>query len=104
LTLSWFAFTLFWFWASWQQIGAMAAALGYGRWILVWAGVGLAASILLAAYEGARGLALRLRTSEGPLLASRYARMVYVTVLGVLVLVVQVLLNQQAPDIVYKAF
>lgn len=38
------------------------------------------------------------------MLTSRYARVVYATALGLVALVLTVLLNQPAPDIVYKAF
>jgi hypothetical protein len=47
---------------------------------------------------------LALRTADGPILTSRYARMVYVGAVGFVALVVTVLLNPAAPDIVYKAF
>jgi Tfp pilus assembly protein FimV len=47
---------------------------------------------------------LSIRTSEGPILVSRYALVVYASALGLISLVVTVLLNQPAPGIVYKAF
>jgi hypothetical protein len=47
---------------------------------------------------------LSIETDEGPVLASRYTRAVYVGVLGLAIVVTTVLLNQPAPDIVYKAF
>ncbi len=33
LTFSWFAFTLFWFWANWTQIGAVFSALNAAQWL-----------------------------------------------------------------------
>jgi hypothetical protein len=51
-----------------------------------------------------RAAPLAIKTSEGPLLTSRYARVVHAAALGVIALVVTVLLNQPASVIVYKAF
>jgi hypothetical protein len=47
---------------------------------------------------------LSIRTSKGPVLTSRYARVVYVTILGPAACVVTILSNQPAPGIVYKSF
>jgi hypothetical protein len=47
---------------------------------------------------------LSIRTPEGPVLVNRYARVVYLSVLGLTSFVITVLLNQPAPAIVYKAF
>jgi hypothetical protein len=64
----------------------------------------LAATAVLALWEWLRAALLSIRTSEGPVLVSRYARVVYLSVLGLTALVIAVLLNQPAPPIVYKAF
>jgi hypothetical protein len=47
---------------------------------------------------------LSIKTAEGDVFTSRYALVVYASALGFAALVVTVLLNQPAPDIVYKAF
>jgi hypothetical protein len=60
--------------------------------------------VVLAAWEWLRAALLSIKTSEGPVLTSRYARVVYASALGVAALVFTVLLNQPAPDVVYKAF
>ncbi len=104
LTFSWFAFTFFWFWATWAQIDKVFAALGAAQWLGVWLAIWLCATIVLAAWEWLRAVLLSVKTSEGPILTSRYARVVYASSLGLLALVMTVLLNQPAPDIVYKAF
>jgi alginate O-acetyltransferase complex protein AlgI len=104
LTFSWFAFTLFWFWGSWQQIGKVFTAITLGPWLEVWLAVWLCATVVLAAWEWLRAALLSIRTSEGPVLTSRYARVVYASALGLAAVVMTVLLNQPAPDIVYKAF
>ena len=104
LTFSWFAFTLFWFWSNWSQIGTIFSALGFVTWFGVWLAVCLAATMVLAAWEWLRIKLLSIQTAEGPVLVSRYARVVYATGLGLVAFVVTMLLSQPAPPIVYKAF
>ena len=104
LTFSWFAFTLFWFWANWKQIDKVFAALGIADWLLVWLAIWLCATVVLAFWEVLRAALLSIKTAEGPVLLSRYARVVYASALGLAAVVMTVLLNQPAPDIVYKAF
>ncbi len=104
LTFSWFAFTLFWFWGSWNQIDTLFETLGAGLWFCIWVCIWLSATLVLALWEKLRAGLLSIRTEEGPVLISRYARVAYATALAVTALVVTILLNQPAPDIVYKAF
>jgi hypothetical protein len=47
---------------------------------------------------------LSITAFGAPVFTSRYARMVYATAFGLGAFVTTVLLNQPAPDIVYKAF
>jgi alginate O-acetyltransferase complex protein AlgI len=104
LTFSWFAFTMFWFWANWKQLGTIFSAIAVAPWLAVWLLVWLGATAVLAVWERLRAVLLKLRTAEGPMLTSRYALVVYATAMGVIALVVTVVLNQPAPGIVYKAF
>ncbi len=104
LTFSWFAFTLFWFWAGWGQIDQVFRAANAAQWIGLWLTVWLVAALVLWAWEILRSGLLSFRTSEGPVLTSRYARVVYSSALGLIAFVVAILLSQPAPDIVYKAF
>jgi alginate O-acetyltransferase complex protein AlgI len=104
LTFTWFAFAFFWFWADWAQIGRIFAALSAAQWLAVWLGVWLCSTAVLALWEWLRATLLSIKSAEGPLLTSRYARVVYAMALGAIALVVTVLLNQPAPVIVYKAF
>ena len=104
LTFSWFAFTLFWFWGSWKQIDGVFAALGVVRWLGEWLAAWLIATAVLAFWEWLRAALLSLKTADGPVLTSRYARVVYASALGLAAAVVTFLLNQPAPEIVYKAF
>jgi alginate O-acetyltransferase complex protein AlgI len=104
LTFTWFACTLFWFWEGWSQIRAVFGAMGLVQWAEVWAAVWLGATVVLAAWELVRAVLLKPRIASGPLFLSRYARVVYATALGFLSLIMVLMLNQPAPDIVYKAF
>jgi D-alanyl-lipoteichoic acid acyltransferase DltB (MBOAT superfamily) len=104
LTFSWFAFTMFWFWANWKQIGTIFSAIAAVSWLAVWLAICFGATVVLAMWEQLRTALLKLRTAEGPALTSRYALVIYATAMGVIALVITVVLNQPAPGIVYKAF
>ncbi len=104
LNFVWFAFTLFWFWADWKQIHRVFAALSVADWFGVWLIAWLFATAILAAWEWLRAALLSITLSGGPVLTSRYARVVYATAMGLVAFVMTVLLNQPAPGIVYKAF
>jgi alginate O-acetyltransferase complex protein AlgI len=104
LNFIWFAFTLFWFWGDWKQIEAIFSALRPREWLGVWMAAWLAATAALQLWEWLRTALLSIRTSGGPVVVSRYARVVYASVLGLTAVAITVLLNQPAPPIVYKAF
>ena len=104
LNFVWFAFTLFWFWGNWSQIDTIFSALRVGEWLAVGMTTWLAATVVLAAWEWLRAALLSIRTSEGPVLVSRYALVAYASAMGLAALVITVLLNQAPPAIVYKTF
>jgi D-alanyl-lipoteichoic acid acyltransferase DltB (MBOAT superfamily) len=104
LTFSWFAFTLFWFWGSWAEIHNVFGALSAWAWLELWLAVWLCATAVLALWEWLRAALLSIRTCEGPVFQSRYARVMYACAFGFTALVTTILLNQPVPDIVYKAF
>jgi hypothetical protein len=104
LTFTYFAFSLFFFWADWQQMNMIFTALGVAQWIGVWLMIWISASVVLAAYEWLRSQLLSIQLGGEPALTSRYARVVYASALAIGALVLTLLLNQPAPDIVYKAF
>ncbi len=104
LNFIWFAFTLFWFWGNWKQIDRVFSALGIAQWLGVWLAAWLVATVVLSFWEWLRGALLSITTAGGPVLTSRYARVVYASALGLAGLIITVLLNQPAPGIVYKAF
>lgn len=104
LTFTWFAFTLFWFWASWKQLQSIFTSIHLSQWIAVWMAVWMIATAVLAAWELLRSLLLTPATADGPLLESRYARVIYASAFALIAFVLTVLLNHPAPDLVYKAF
>jgi alginate O-acetyltransferase complex protein AlgI len=101
LTFSWFTFTLFWFWSSWTQIGAVAQALGSTGLVMVWGSILLGAAIVLAGIEAARS---GVTSQVSWLLLSRYTRTVWCTALVVVSASLTLLLDLPAPHIVYRAF
>jgi alginate O-acetyltransferase complex protein AlgI len=104
LNFVWFAFTLFWFWSNWEQIGHLRAALSVLQWFGVWLTAWVCVTVVLAAWEGLRTWLLSFTTKGGPIIVHRYALVVYATALGLASVVITVLLHQAAPPIVYKAF
>jgi len=104
LTFAWFAFTLFWFWASWAQIGAYYAALGWAGTLLVWALVWVGAAVVIEAVRRLWAVVLLLKAGGAPVAQSRYTRTVAITVVATLTTVFILLANSPAPDIVYKTF
>jgi alginate O-acetyltransferase complex protein AlgI len=104
LTFSWFAFTLFWFWANWHQIDTVFGALSVAQWLGVWSLIWLSAAVVLTIWEKLRAMMLAMTAFDKPLITSRYVRVVCVTALALTSVVFTVLLNQPAPVIVYKTF
>jgi D-alanyl-lipoteichoic acid acyltransferase DltB (MBOAT superfamily) len=104
LNFVWFAFTLLWFWGNWEQIGQLYAALSASQWAGIWLAAWACLTVALAAWEWLRSWLLSFTTDEGPVFTSRYALVVYATALGLAAVVINVLLHQPAPAIVYKAF
>jgi hypothetical protein len=104
LTFTWFALANFWFWLDWKQIDHVFRALVVVQWLEVWLAIMLCATFLLSLWEWLRSALLSIKTSQGPMLKSRYIRVVYATALALAAFVVIILLNQPAPEVVYKAF
>ena len=104
LTYTWFAFTMFWFWGEWPELHRIFSDVTKLQWVGVLMVVWLAATAVLAAWEWLRAALLSIRTADGPVLVSRYAYTVYASAMFLAAFVITFLLNQKAPDIVYKAF
>jgi D-alanyl-lipoteichoic acid acyltransferase DltB (MBOAT superfamily) len=103
LTFSWFAFTLIWFWANWDQIYKLFAALGAPGWLAVWGILWIGAATVLSIWERIRTWLFADQASK-KIVTSRYTRVVFATVILLLTFAVTALISQPAPDIVYKAF
>ena len=104
LNFVWFAFTLLWFWGNWKQIGQLRAALSLLQWAAVWLAAWACITVALAAWEWLRSWLFSFTTTEGPVITNRYALVVYATALALAAVVINILLHQPAPAIVYKAF
>ncbi len=107
LTFTWFGFTLLWFWSNWNQMAHLAAQAGEVELVVALIIVWLTSSCCLALWERIRSAALSVRlpgTVSGPVLASRYVRTSWLTMLAAVSAFTLVLLNAPAPEIVYKAF
>ena len=104
LNFVWFSFTLFWFWSDWTTIHRIFRGLSTAGWACVWLSAWVSVALVLCLWEWIRPRLLAIRIAEGPLLVSRYARVVYASAFAFIAFILTVLLNQRAPDIVYKAF
>lgn len=104
LTFTYFTFTMIWFWSNWRQIGAIRAALRGGAEPAVWLTIFAGSTLVLTAWEAIRARVLAVHVDGIPVVHSPYWRTAQSTALAVVVLVVTLLMNQSAPDIVYKAF
>ncbi|WP_428485565.1 MBOAT family O-acyltransferase [Rhodopila sp.] len=100
LTFTWFAFTLLWFWADWQQIGALAERLGLAGSVAAVVGTVGAASIVLALPDALGGLSGRI----GLVLRSRYTRTAFASAMILALTVAGLVLRLSSPEIVYKQF
>lgn len=104
LTFTWFAFSLVWFWGGWLRIDNLYAHAGAsavaGALVALWAG----ATVILAAWEAARGIVLDLSISGTKIAMHPYSRTVFVTALAAWAFLVTAVLTQPAPGIVYRTF
>jgi D-alanyl-lipoteichoic acid acyltransferase DltB (MBOAT superfamily) len=104
LTFSWFAFTVFWFWSNWGQLGSLLSALGAVKWIGVWTALWLMATVVLAMWEWFYTMLSASNSAIASFLMSRYTRVVFASALALIAFVFTIVLNQPVPPIVYKAF
>jgi D-alanyl-lipoteichoic acid acyltransferase DltB (MBOAT superfamily) len=104
LTFTWFAFTLAWFWSNWSQLAVLVTALGFRATISSLALILVAATLGLAVWEAVRTVLLRIEWGEQAVLRSRYTRTAWCTALALISITTELLIRQQAPEMVYKAF
>jgi D-alanyl-lipoteichoic acid acyltransferase DltB (MBOAT superfamily) len=104
LTFTWYAFTLLWFWSSWENLRDFASVLGWvgaaAAWLVVYIGV----AIILSGLEWLTHRVLALKIGGTTVVLSRYTRTAWTTAMTVVILVVSAVLSAPAPQIVYKAF
>jgi len=99
LTFTWFAFTLLWFWSSWQQLGLFIDTATMPAFLLGWLLVFLAASAALAGLA-----AIQTHAAQLSWLRTRYVGTAAVTGMMMVVLISVAIVAGPAPDIVYKNF
>jgi alginate O-acetyltransferase complex protein AlgI len=104
LTFSWFAFAAFWFWASWRELHTVFDALRVSQWIVVCLATWLLSAVVLAAWEWLRFTLLSVAVTGRSVLTSGYARVVFASALALSAYLASALLDQAAPDLIYKAF
>jgi hypothetical protein len=79
-------------------------SLGVVWWLRVWLAIWILATAGLALWERIRESLLSITTSDGAVLLGRYARVIVATALALVSFVMTGLLNQPAPEIIYKPF
>jgi D-alanyl-lipoteichoic acid acyltransferase DltB (MBOAT superfamily) len=104
LTYAYYSFCMLWFWSNWSQMGEFIRQLHASAAIAVWVLIFAAATLILSAWENLRAWLLSFEWGGTPLLETRYARTVYVTVAFVMTAAVIKLVNAPPPQIVYKGF
>jgi len=103
LTFTYFTVTLVLFWSNTAQIRMLVSELGETLCLAVIAAIFVGSAILLGAWEWIRPVLLEGAWSEVPLI-SQFVRVAFSTALLITTLAIGLLMNQAAPDIVYKAF
>lgn len=103
LTLVWFAFTLTWFWSSWDDAAALWRTATPIQWVLVWGGllVGFAVVGLVAAYVHEKSDA---NVGIWGWWNRPLVRTARTTAALVVVAAAAVILSDAVPQIVYKDF
>jgi alginate O-acetyltransferase complex protein AlgI len=98
-TPAWFAATLLWFWSDWSQIAALWRALGAAG------AVGAAILTTICATVGLWAwVAIRDRVDHLTIFSSRYVRTAAVSAEMAVLVMLNVVLESPAPEIVYKGF
>ncbi len=104
LTFTWFAFTLAWFWSDFHKLARLAEAMGWRGVVLALVLIFVVATVGLAVWEWARAAVLRIEWRGSVILQSRYTRTAWCTVLALIAITSVLLVEQPAPELVYKAF
>lgn len=103
LTFTYFVVSEILFWSNWRQMAHLKMALGASVSVVVIAGIFFGSTILLWVWQTARSGILAMPWNNTPVFSECW-RAASSAALLVIILVVSMLMNQRAPDIVYKAF
>jgi hypothetical protein len=104
LTFTWFAFTLLWFWSSWEQLGRFALWAGPSEVVLGIVLLLMASAVVLEVFERTGAWIRSAIVVTLPPPVSYQLRIACCTVLAVLTLSFTAVLNAPAPHVIYKAF
>ena len=104
LTITFFTFTLMWFWSNWQQMASIYRALRPNALVISWIVIFLLATSYLALYERLRQSVLSIQWGGVTVALSRYTRVVWGTALLLILVVVRTVLSAPAPEVIYKGF
>ena len=104
LTFTWFAFTVLWFWSNWSSLEGLARAMGASAVLASLSVVLIGATVGLALWETGRATLLRIKWGGQVVLTSRYTQTAWCTALALITIATGLVIRQQAPEIVYKAF
>lgn len=102
LTFTYVSLTLVLFWSNWGQMRQMGASLGTGLTLAMGMSIFLGSTGIIAFWEWVRPGILNGPWNEAPF--SPLMRTAISTALLVCLVAISLLMNQPAPDIVYKAF
>jgi alginate O-acetyltransferase complex protein AlgI len=102
LTFTWVTFTTIWFWANWRQIRDLRSALA-PRLTPIWILIFVVSTIVLAVWEAVYRKAETIAGTAPPIY-SQCLRVTLDTAAITTTIAAGILMNQAAPDIVYKAF
>ena len=102
LTFAYVALTLVLFWSNWKQMREMQASLGAASTWAVCGVIVLGSTAVIAMWESVRSHIINGPWNEVPF--SQFVRTTISTALLVALLAISLLMNQPAPDIIYKGF
>lgn len=104
VTFAWVAFTLLWFWSDVPELRAMAAPLGLSGIAAAAAMLIVGGCLVIGALHAIQLLALKVTVGGEPLLASRYVRTMWITIMVLAIIAINVVISDNTGHVVYKDF
>ena len=92
------------FWASGTEANSIAQVLGISGFVLCFLILLFASTAILFTLQLTLDRVIKISWNAAPVLASRYIRTVWVTVMVFVNVTVALLMETAAPEIIYKAF